>query len=163
ATILSQAPGEMLLQVTPSAAGIYLAIEATNPANYLREIEVIMPGGICQGDPFTYVTSAADCSGRPYLSFAENQSIIFYPVFANRQRGYSVLRFMDWMATNNSPVTNWSQRTPLSYSTWATPSGAPIEVMIALANLVGAYPWFNMPHQSDDAYAASFAQLVKAN
>jgi hypothetical protein len=33
--------------------------------------------------------------------------------------------------------------------------------MIALANLVGAHPWFSLPHLSDEAYARSFAQLLK--
>ena len=33
--------------------------------------------------------------------------------------------------------------------------------MIDLANRVSAHPWFNMPHQSDDAYAQRFAHLVK--
>jgi hypothetical protein len=32
--------------------------------------------------------------------------------------------------------------------------------MIALANRVGAHPWFTLPHQSDESYARSFAQLV---
>jgi hypothetical protein len=36
-----------------------------------------------------------------------------------------------------------------------------VEVMIALANLVGAHPWFTLPHRSDEAYARSFAQLVR--
>jgi len=162
ATVVSQKPGEMRIQVMPAASGVYLTIEATNPANYLRDIEIIMPGGICEGDPFTHVVSAQDCGSRPFLSFADNRSILFYPVFANRLRGYSVLRFMDWMSTNNSPARDWSLRTTKSYSTWATTGGAPLEVMIALANLVGAHPWFTIPHQSGDAYAQAFAQVVKA-
>jgi hypothetical protein len=163
AKVISQKPGEMLIQVAPTADGVRLQIDSTNPANYLRDIEIIMPGGICEGDPFTHVAGAQDCGGQRFLSFADHhRSILFYPVFANRLRAYSVLRFMDWMSTNNSPVKSWSQRTPLSYSTWTTKSGAPIEVMIALANVVGAHPWFTMPHQTDDAYAQNFAQLVKA-
>ena len=142
--------------------GIYLYIEATNPADYLRDIQITMPGGICDGDPFTHVLTAQDCGGGRFLSFADNsQSILFYPVFANRLRSYSVLRFMDWMATNGSLVASWSQRMRISYSTWTTGGGAPVEVMIALANLVQAHPWFNIPHQADDAYAQNFAQMVK--
>jgi hypothetical protein len=163
AKVISQKPGEMQIDVTPSDAGVYVSIDQTDPANYLRDIEVIMPGGICDGDPFTHVMSQADCGSRSYRSFAENRSILFYPVFANRLRAYSVLRFMDWMATNNSPVNTWSERTPISYSTWMTASGAPVEVMIALANLVGAHPWFTLPHRADDTYVENFAQLVKAN
>jgi hypothetical protein len=161
ARVVSQQPGEMLIEVTPSNNGVWVEIEATNPLNYLRDIEMIMPGGICEGDAFTHVASPQDCGSTPFLSFASS-NILFYPVFADRLRGYSVLRFMDWMETNNSPVTNWSQRTPMSYSTWATTTGGPIEVMIALANLVGAHPWFTIPHQSDDAYVQNLAQMVKA-
>jgi hypothetical protein len=162
ASIVSQQPGQMVIQVTPSVdGGLYVYIEATNPADYLRDIQITLPGGICDGDPFTHVFTASDCGAGRFLSFADNsQSILFNPDFANRLRGYSVLRFMDWMNTNNNPVTRWSQRTPMSYSTWTIASGAPVEVMIALANLVGAHPWFNIPHQADDAYAQNFAQLV---
>ena len=155
--------GEMLIEVTPGNSGIYVGIEATNPANYLRDIEIIMPGGICEGSPFIHVPAAQACGQRRFLPFAEyHHSLLFYPLFADRLRAYSVLRFMDWMATNGSKVMNWPQRTPLSFHTWATPTGVPVEVMIALANRVGAHPWFTMPHQSDDAYATHFAQAVKA-
>jgi chitodextrinase len=161
AAVVSEQRGEMVIEVTPNDGGIYLSIEATNPENYLREIEIIMPGGICEGDPFTHAASADDCGRRRFISFAEERSILFYPVFADRLRGYSVLRFMDWMRTNNSRVATWAQRTPFSYSTWAAESGAPVEVMIALANLVKAHPWFNMPHQADEAYAQNFAALLE--
>ena len=161
AAVVSARPGEMVLEITPGEAGVHLWIEATNPANYLRDIEIIMPGGICRGDPFTHAASPRDCGARPFVSFAEDRGILFYPVFARRLRGYSVLRFMDWMRTNNSTVGTWAQRTPLSYSTWSKDSGAPVEVMVALANLVGAHPWFTLPHRSDEAYARSFARLLK--
>jgi len=163
ARVLSQQAGEVVLQVTPDNAGIYLSIEATNPANHLRDIEIVMPGGICEGDPFTHVTAANACGNQRFLSFADyHRSILFYPVFAERLRAYSVLRFMDWMATNGSTTERWSQRTPLSFHTWATPRGVPPEVMLALANRIGAHPWFTLPHRSNDAYAEHFAQMVKA-
>jgi hypothetical protein len=161
ARIVSERRGETLIEVTPSDGGIYLWIDATDPANYLREIEIIMPGGICEGDPFRHARSAQDCGSRRYQSFADHRDILFYPVFAERLRGYSVLRFMDWMHTNSSPVASWAQRTPLAYSSWATKSGAPVEVVIALSNLLGAHPWLTLPHQSDEAYARSFAQMLR--
>ena len=162
----SQAPGSLLIQLTPGNVGLYMQISDTNPADYLRDIQIIMPGGICEGDPFTYVADASGCTGR-FLSFAAySRSIIFYPVFLNQLRNYSVLRFMDWMKTNGNgpnpnPVLTWTDRTPLSYRTWTKDSGAPIEVMIALANKVGAHPWFNVPHQADDTYVQNFATAVK--
>ena len=164
AKVVSEKPGELLIDVAPSITGdgIWIEIESTNPANYVRDIEIIMPGGICQGDPFTHVTSPSDCGARPFLPFVNNPDIVFYPVFANRLRGYSVLRFMDWMMTNNSMVTSWDERTPVSANTWATTNGAPPEIIIALANLIGAHPWLTVPHQADDAYVQNLALLVKA-
>jgi hypothetical protein len=141
-----------------------MSIEQTDPANYAREIDITLPGGICQGAPFTHVPSAASCSSdRPYLAFADHHgTLLFNPAFLDRMRSYSVLRFMDWMQTNNSFVKTWLQRTPVSYSTWATANGAPPEVMIALANVLGANPWFTIPHQADDAYVNALAQLAKS-
>src|SRR5205085_12212945 len=102
--------------------------------------------------------------GAQFLSYADNAStIIFNPVFLDRLRTYSVLRFMDWSKTNGSGVKTWSQRAPLSYANWTGPAGVPIEIMVALCNRVGAHPWFNIPHLTDDTYATNFAQLVKAN
>jgi hypothetical protein len=149
------------VQVTPSDAGIRMELTATNPANYLRDIEMILPGGICQGDLFSHVVSAAQCGSGAYLAFADHRELLFYPVFLDRLRGYSVLRFMDWMTTNNSTVAKWSERPLLSHLTWMTPRGVPAEVMVALANTLGAHPWFTTPHRADDAYVQSFAQLVK--
>lgn len=163
ARVVSQQAGEVVIEVKPDAGGIYVEISATNSANYVRDIEIIMPGGICEGDPFTHVAAATDCGQLRFLSFNQyHRSLLFYPAFVNRLRAYSVLRFMDWTATNGSKTTNWSQRTPLAFHTWAASTGAPVEVLTALANRVGAHPWFNMPHQSDDAYAMNFAQTVKA-
>src|SRR5436190_6762451 len=95
ARIVSQQPGEMVLQVTPTATGdgIWIQIEATNPGNYLRDIQITMPGGVCAGDMFRQVAAAQDCNGTQFLSFADNAStIIFNPVFLDRLRTYSALR-----------------------------------------------------------------------
>lgn len=165
----SKKPGELLVDVAAGGSGgVFMYITATNSANYLRDIEIIMPGGICEGSPFTHVAVAGDCGSRRFLSYSDySASIVFYPMFLSRLQGFSVLRFMDWMKTNGSgavpnPVTSWSQRTSTSYRTWAKDSGAPVEVMVALANKVGAHPWFNIPHASDAAYSQNFAQLIGA-
>ncbi|CUH79435.1 calcium-binding protein [Tropicibacter naphthalenivorans] len=70
------------------------------------------------------------------------------------------VRFMDWMLTNGSPITTWDERPRLEDATWVQ-WGVPPEVMIRLANTIGADPWFNMPHMADDDYIRQFAQLVK--
>ena len=39
--------------------------------------------------------------------------------------------------------------------------GVPAEVMVRLANVIGADPWFNMPHGADDDYVRRFAGIVQ--
>lgn len=70
------------------------------------------------------------------------------------------LRFMDWMDTNNSDQAAWSDRPNLSDYTWAA-HGAPLEVMLELANRTGAEPWFTLPHLADDDYMRRFAEAVR--
>jgi hypothetical protein len=85
---------------------------------------------------------------------------VFNPQFVERLENYSVLRYMDWNATNNSAVTSWTQRTTPAAHSWGARE-VPAEIMIALANRVGAHMWVNMPHQADDNYSQQFAALVK--
>ena len=85
---------------------------------------------------------------------------LFNPLWLDRLDGFAALRFMDWMATNDSAQTGWEDRPlPRDY-TWAL-KGVPVEVMVALANTLGADPWFTMPHMADDSYVRQFARLVE--
>ena len=81
--------------------------------------------------------------------------------FKSTLRGFGVLRFMDWGATNDSPVQHWSDRTTLQQAQ-GTERGAAIETMIEVANGAHADMWLNVPHQADDDYVDKAAQLVAA-
>ena len=72
---------------------------------------------------------------------------------------FDVLRFMDWMDTNNSPLAHWQDRPEPDDYTY-TINGAPAEVMVRLANETGTDPWFTMPHLADDDFVRQFAQVV---
>ncbi|WP_232796491.1 hypothetical protein [Roseovarius salinarum] len=85
----------------------------------------------------------------------------FNPHWLERMRGVSVLRFMDWMDTNNSKQGRWQDRPRPDDYTYAE-KGVPAEVMVALANELGADAWFCMPHLADDDYIRRFAETVKA-
>jgi hypothetical protein len=84
---------------------------------------------------------------------------LFNPDFLARIEDLRAVRFMDWMITNGSPVSHWSERPTLQLSSW-TQWGVPVEVMVRLANVIGADPWFNMPHRADDDYVRRFAEVV---
>lgn len=88
----------------------------------------------------------------------------FNPDWLRHVQDMRVLRFMDWMGTNVSKQVSWSDRPQVEdafYSHYLR--GVPVEVMVDLANEVGADPWFNMPHMADDDYMRRFATYVRDN
>ena len=86
---------------------------------------------------------------------------MFRPAWLDQVRGFPLFRFMDWQATNNSTQRVWTDR--MRASSYSYVPGAPVEVMVALCNLVGADPWFCYPHLATDDYITRFAQYVRAN
>jgi hypothetical protein len=149
---LSQ-PGRDVIDITDNSGYAILNISETDPNNtgdYLRNIRIIR----------------AD-----YLDDYEAGETIFAPDFINHVKAYKALRFMDWMLTNDSDEQEWRDRpkpdNQVSYINHYIPGkgrvrGYPIEVMVALANRIQAYPWFNIPHQASDEYIREFAKLVRS-
>ncbi len=124
------------LDVNPSDRGIYLRIDQSNPNNPVRNVKVWLPG-------FEKATS------------------LFHPLFIDRLKPFSVIRFMDWARINGSNIQSWSDRPRPDYYTQGSDRGVALKYMIELCNELGADPWFCMPHQADDAYVFSFAKQVK--
>lgn len=138
ASVASRQAGRIVLNVTPGNGGIYLKLTATNAANPIRNIRVLMPGF-----ESTY------------------QSQPFHPTFLEKIQRFKVLRFMDWARTNDSPIVKWEQRATPSSVSQGHARGVALELMIQLANTLGIDPWFCIPHQADDDYVRQFALLVK--
>jgi len=86
------------------------------------------------------------------------QAMPFHPLFIQSLQFFSSLRFMDWQHTNAQTDVAWSDRKQIGHRTYT--DGVPIEHMITLANIVGADPWFCMPHTANDDYVRSFARLA---
>jgi hypothetical protein len=157
-------PGRDVLEAPTTEGNFGLDITATNPANYLRNIRVLLPGGTCGSDVFVHAASAADCAAGNFKSFEQSYAtLIFNPVFLERTRRYKVLRFMDWMETTTDHQDGtWASRPRLNQARWAGQGGVPLEVLIELANRLNAYPWFNTPHRANDDYVRNFATMVLA-
>ena len=85
---------------------------------------------------------------------------VFNPRWLAHLEGFGILRFMDWMNTNDSKQGDWTTRPRVADFSY-TRYGVPIEVMIDLANRLGADPWFNIPHLADDRYVRAFAELTR--
>ncbi|MDO6586285.1 calcium-binding protein [Salipiger sp. 1_MG-2023] len=124
---------------TPGEGSVGISISATDPDDPIRNIHVVREDQL--------------------LLF--EAGVIFDPLWIARIKDLRLVRFMDWMMTNGSVVQSWSDRPRLSDYTW-TSWGVPLEAMIALANQIGADPWFNMPHMANDDYVRRFAETVKA-
>ncbi len=159
----SSAGRDVLDVINTNGSGLIMAITATTPGNYIRNIRVYPPGGACANDLTTYAASAADCSGNTgaYVAFENFPSnVIWHPALLSELKGFRTARFMDWMRTNVSKVTDWSQRTIATARSWNTPAGVPIEMVVNLANTANIDPWVNVPTQASDDYVQHFAQVL---
>ncbi|MEZ6191615.1 MAG: hypothetical protein R3C45_10040 [Phycisphaerales bacterium] len=133
---ISRSGNRIVANVDPSSNGIDLRIENSNPNNPVRNVKLWMPG-------------------------FENAESPFHPLYLERLKPFSVIRFMDWMRTNGSSISSWSDRPKPDYYTQGTRRGVALEYMIELCNELGADPWFCMPHLADDAYVYAFARQVR--
>ena len=156
-------PGRDVVNVTNGTGGLFVSITATTPANYMRNIRIYAPGGACDGDMTTWVTSATACtSGKgAYVAF-ENfpAGSTWFPTFMNGVKGFRTLRFMDWGQTNLTKVTSWAARTSPTYRTWSGNAGVPVEAMFDLAKSASTDPWMNIPPYVDDDYIHQFGKLA---
>ncbi|WP_052261572.1 Ig-like domain-containing protein, partial [Ruegeria sp. ANG-S4] len=87
---------------------------------------------------------------------------IFNPLWTSLIEDMRSVRFMDWMETNNSHQSEWSDRPQVEDFSWAV-EGVPLEVMVELANKLGVDPWFNIPHLATQEYIEEFATYVRDN
>jgi hypothetical protein len=72
------------------------------------------------------------------------------------------MRFMDWMATNDSTLADWSDR-PAAAHFGHSPYGEPFEHIVALANQTGKDLWINIPEHATYDFITQFATFVAAN
>lgn len=134
-------PGEIWFDYKPGGGPVGIILSQTDPAktgDYIRDIAVTHENNI----PLFEV------------------GVLFNPLWIQHVEDLRLVRFMDWMLTNGSTIETWEQRPRVSDFSYGW-RGVPVEIMVALANQIGADPWFNMPHMANDAYVRSFASYVK--
>jgi len=137
ASIVRSEPGRIVIDVDSSRGGFFLRLMETDPADYVRNIRVIMPGF--------------------ENKYRDNP---WHPVFLNRWKDAACLRFMDFMHTNGSKISRWEDRPTLRHATFSK-KGVALELMIDLCNRLDADPWFCMPHRADDDFVLNFAAMVE--
>ncbi|MFM7151441.1 MAG: PA14 domain-containing protein, partial [Gemmataceae bacterium] len=140
-----------LLQVQPSNDGIYMKISNMDVSDPIRDVHLWMPdfGG----------TSFAGQVWQPGASFSP-----FHPLFLEKLAPFRTIRFMDWMETNLTDITTWTDRRPYDHATQQSgdfKNGVAPEYLVELCNELDADAWVNMPHAADDTYVRNFATLVR--
>jgi hypothetical protein len=73
---------------------------------------------------------------------------------------FTALRFMDYLATNGTPVRTWAERTTPASATQAVAKGGAYEYAIQMANELGKDIWLNVPLNADEAHIRSLADLI---
>ncbi|PLL10752.1 hypothetical protein C0V75_18860 [Tabrizicola sp. TH137] len=115
------------------------------------------PRGI--GNPIRNISVVQD----KYLPLHE-AGVIFRPEWLDLVKDARLLRFMNWQPINGSRIAPGDLPLIDAPGFWKMRrQGAPLSLMVELANLTGADPWFCMPHAADDAYVRAFAEYVYAN
>jgi uncharacterized protein YneR len=118
--------------------GVSLEIMESDPADPITSIQFIYPD---------YVNSY--------------QEKAFTDEFLDFASDFQVIRFMDWLDTNFSPVTTWDERGKKSYFTQTLEHGVAWEYVAELCNLLQKDAWINIPHMADDDYIFQLATLLK--
>ncbi|MFT4927425.1 MAG: hypothetical protein ACI8WB_003532 [Phenylobacterium sp.] len=160
-------PGRHVVQLEANSF-LHLRIRQTDPnntGNHIRNVRILVPGGICDIDPSYYAQYPADCNGRGEFNGFEQvyQHLDFHPLFLADMAKYRSIRFMQMFSTNVSNQSVWTDRPTYDYASWGLNNGSPVEMAIDLANKVQAEPWLNIPARVDDDYMRQYAQLVKNN
>ncbi|MFK7970875.1 MAG: Ig-like domain-containing protein [Bacteroidia bacterium] len=133
-----QCPLDTILFVDSSAGGIGLEIDISLIQDPVRDIHVVMPG---------------------FHNNFENQ--IFHPELIDFVQDFQVIRFMDWMKTNNSPVRTWADRNHTDNFTQTTSNGVAYEYIIELCNRTYSNPWICIPHEADSMYIVNMARFLR--
>ena len=140
--VLSTEPGRIVFE-NPTGETMEMLITETDPGrsgDYLRNISIVP-------EQYEALAQTGELFNPEWLAVIEDA----------RQ-----LRFMDWMDTNNSTLSDWGDRPQLNDASWMI-NGVPVEVMVQLANQTGTDPWFNMPAQASDDFVRQFATYVRDN
>ena len=167
--VISSSPGKDVINIRSGSdrfIQVALIIKRSEPRNYLRNIRFLMPGGICANNPFQRVNAANQCRGN-YLSFEQHhQRIIFNPDYLKFMKDFKVIRMMNLSGITRNPIRHWNQMNQMSKATWAGKEGvrgAPLEVMVKLANVLNRDAWFNIPHAADNQFVQQYARYVRQN
>lgn len=170
---IEQQRGREVIRLHPGETGklnASLIVTALDEQDPIRNIRILLPGGICQNQPYQWVKGASQCGSKgagKYLPFERYyQSIVFNPAYLDFLKDFSAIRLMPMSGITRNPERYWHERPHMQEATWGGDygeRGAPLEIQVMLANRLQADAWFNLPHAADDDYVRRFARYVRDN
>jgi hypothetical protein len=92
-------------------------------------------------------------------SYGESET--FTNEFKQAVAPFTTLRFMDFLATNGTPVRTWAERTTPASASQGSSKGGAYEYTIQMANELGKDIWINIPVGADDDHIRQLATLLK--
>lgn len=154
-------PGRDVVEVDATLGNFVLRLVATEVANPLRDIRVLMPGGACAGDLFAACRVDGECGGAACVPFEDTYATQpFHPTFLANLRPYRLVRFNNWMDVDGSTVQELTE--------WPGPDAArywgkvPAELLAELANRLDADAWISLPVRASDDFASGFVCRLRA-
>ncbi len=139
--IKSQQSGRIVFEIGPDQGNWGFVIRETDPegtGDYIRDIRIV---------------------NRKHTALLD-AGAVFNPAWLKHVRDARMVRFATWANTSNSEMTRWSEMPSEDHYSWTT---VPVEIMVRLANEIGADPWFSLPFHADDDFARRMAEYVEAH
>lgn len=163
-TVVSSAPGEIVFNIASSSGNnIGFTLTAIVAGDHPRNIRILPPGGVCANDELRFCDAANFCSAaqcRLFTSTDVAEQQIFHPRFLLNAAPYRMLRFMDWMETNSSPVVDFADYPTEASAFWHR---VPPTVLADLGNRLRSDIWINIPHRASNAFIDQFATVLRDN
>jgi hypothetical protein len=92
----------------------------------------------------------------------DSDAEIYTKEFNRALQPFGAIRFMDFLATNNSAIKTWNDRAKPADATFSTDKGGPYEFAIEMGNRTNKDIWLNIPALADDDHITKLGELVRA-
>jgi hypothetical protein len=165
-----------------------LQIIRSQRGNHIRNIRIIMPGGICNDDIF-HIRYKSNCKNIKLFvdMYKEDKNIfVFNPDYLRFVKDFSPLRVMNFHETSQKPPAKcnncmeykqkWNTRASVSSYSWGSSyridpllrRGAPWEISIKLANILYKYNnniklYYVLPFNLTDNYIINLSKLINSS
>ena len=125
---------DIVLSAAQPTETMALRFQAVPPGNPVKNLRIIRPG------------------------FSTTSPPTFTPAYLNHVSRFKVLRFMDWLSTNEkaNSIVSWADRPTLEKKRTEA-EGARWEAVVELANTVNRDIWITIPVRANDEYVTNLA------